>query len=1017
MRKISLIFIFAIILTFTFSANAANFAVLNTLVDTLDNAPGDGTCADISGFCTLRAAIGEANALAGADTITLPAGTITITLVAALEDANLGGDFDITQTLTITGAGQGSTIVQAAVTPGTATERVFHNITVGQTLTLEKMTIQNGRLTGTAGLNARGGGFRNDGIMFLNYVTVQNNIGAQVGGGGYNSGTSLTMHNATFTGNTCSFTTTCFGGGFASLAGAVNVGASTFTNNVSTATTAANSGVAAGFYAQDTNTTINNSTFSNNTGNGATTGGSNGTGLRFNTGATIVMTVNISNTTVNNNVGTLAAGNNHSGAGAAFNITTGGTQTAVLNNVTFNGNTGSNSGAGFSISGTGGNVTLTNCNVTNNILTSAAINNFGGGISLIGNSTLTANTSNISNNQSVTTNVAFSGFAGGIYNQGGTLVLNSSNVNSNIATFHGGIRALASGTNATTTLNSSTVNGNTAGEGGGVVNIPNTALTSTTNINNSTISGNSVTGVGGGIEQFGTAGTGVVNINNSTIAGNTANSDNTGAADHGGGIFSNFGTVNFKNTILADNAVGTGSTGPDCSGTMTSADYNLIENATGCVIAGVTTNNLSGDPALAALAFNGGFTRTQALNSGSIAINAGDPTNCQTIAAVAVTNDERGLPRSQGGARCDMGAFERGGFIWISSPFSEREGKGNDDSLGGVNSWSNPSNWAGGVVPGSGDYAIFSSAGSNPVVVSAPTTVLGVIYGAGYTGSLTLDANLTILQSLQMNAGNITANGSNNLIIGGTGAVTRTSGVVIGNMQKQFASFVPFTFPVGTTVRFLPVTINPSSPLNAPEGFASFTVKANTGFLPDTSSAGSLFSHWTLTASGVPQADITFVYPDNAVPATANEALFQFARRTAGVTSFFPPTSFNTTTNTFTLNGVTTFSDWGLGVPGVTASNASISGRVTTASGAGIRNVVVTVTGGGLTQPISTLTGSFGYYELPGLAVGETYIVTVGAKRYIFNNPSQIVALNDNVVDLNFVADGTINRNQLEDGK
>lgn len=1000
MKKCNFAVLIAMIMAFSVCSFAVNFPV-NDFGDTLDANPGDGSCADGSGMCTLRAAIGEANALAGADTITLPAGTYTISLVAALEDANLGGDYDITQTLTITGASQASTIVQAAATPGTATERVFHNITVGQTLTLERMTIQNGRLTGTSGTNSRGGGFRNDGIMFLNFVTVQNNSGAQVGGGGYNAGTSLTMHNATFTGNTCSFTTTCFGGGFASLAGSVNVGASTFTANVSTATTAANSGVAAGFYGQDTNTTINNSSFNGNTGNGATTGGSNGTGVRFNTGATGNMTVVISNSTINSNTGNLAAGSNHSGVGAAFNVTTGGIQTVTLTNVTMNANTGSNSGAGFSISGTGSNVTMNNCNITNNILTSAAVNNFGGGISLIGNSTLTANGSNISGNSSVTTNPSFSGFAGGIYNQGGTLVLNNTNVNGNTATFHGGIRTLASGTSATATLNNSTVNGNTAGEGAGVVNIPNTALTSTTNINNSTISGNTTTGPGGGVEQFGTAGTGVTNINNSTIANNTANSDNTGASDNGGGIFSTFGTINMKNTILGDNAVGTGSTGPDCSGTITSADYNLIESAAGCTIAGTTTNNITADPNLLPLGFNGGFTRTQALSPQSLAINAGDPTNCQTIANVAVTLDERGMPRSQGGVRCDIGAFERGGIVWTNPTPLAKDGETIEIT---PTDWNDPANWSGGVVPGVNDYAIFGSANSNNVVVSTPVTVLGIIYGSGYTGTMTLNADLTVTGSLQMSGNNIIVNGSNNLIIGSAATLTRNSGFVNGNLRKDYAGTGSFTFPVGVSTYFIPATIN----VTATPG--SFTVKPNPGFLPGTANPGSLAAYWTITPSAASTADITFNYPDDLYHPNSVEAAFQFARRIGVVTTFIPPTTFNTTTNVFTLTGVTTFSDWGLGIPGVTAANASIGGRVLNANGQGIRNASVTLEGGNLTEPLYTTTGSFGYYQFPGVQTGATYVVTVSSKRFTFSQPVRVISLSDDLLDLDFIANPTAGR-------
>src|SRR3954452_11550189 len=135
------------ITAFSTNVNAATF-VVNTTSDTQDAAPGNGTCADSGGMCSLRAAITEANALSGADTITLPAGTYTITLVAADEDANAGGDFDITSPITINGAGAGTTIVQANAAPMVATERVFHVIGAGATaVTINAITIQNGHAT------------------------------------------------------------------------------------------------------------------------------------------------------------------------------------------------------------------------------------------------------------------------------------------------------------------------------------------------------------------------------------------------------------------------------------------------------------------------------------------------------------------------------------------------------------------------------------------------------------------------------------------------------------------------------------------------------------------------------------------------------------------------------------------------------------------------------------------------------------------------------------------------------
>src|SRR5215210_3997640 len=85
------VFAMAAFAAFSVNVNAATF-VVNTTADTQDAAPGNGTCADAAGACSLRAAITEANALAGADIITVPAGTYTQTLAGANEDANAGGD-------------------------------------------------------------------------------------------------------------------------------------------------------------------------------------------------------------------------------------------------------------------------------------------------------------------------------------------------------------------------------------------------------------------------------------------------------------------------------------------------------------------------------------------------------------------------------------------------------------------------------------------------------------------------------------------------------------------------------------------------------------------------------------------------------------------------------------------------------------------------------------------------------------------------------------------------------------
>jgi hypothetical protein len=94
-------------------SHAALFEVNNTDDDAGDNDPGDGNCrvpltVSVTRRCTLRAAIEEANALSGLDTITLPAGSVRVGRSLP----------EVSQSLTITGRGSGSSSIAAAV--GTA---------------------------------------------------------------------------------------------------------------------------------------------------------------------------------------------------------------------------------------------------------------------------------------------------------------------------------------------------------------------------------------------------------------------------------------------------------------------------------------------------------------------------------------------------------------------------------------------------------------------------------------------------------------------------------------------------------------------------------------------------------------------------------------------------------------------------------------------------------------------------------------------------------------------------------
>jgi len=103
---------FAIALA-TSPARSMTFEVTSSR-DASDAVPGDATCADHEGACTLRAAIQEANALQGADEIRLPAGRFALELPGQDEDLARTGDLDLLDDVAIVGAGAMLTRVDAA---------------------------------------------------------------------------------------------------------------------------------------------------------------------------------------------------------------------------------------------------------------------------------------------------------------------------------------------------------------------------------------------------------------------------------------------------------------------------------------------------------------------------------------------------------------------------------------------------------------------------------------------------------------------------------------------------------------------------------------------------------------------------------------------------------------------------------------------------------------------------------------------------------------------------------------
>lgn len=158
--------------------------VVNSGADEPDDNPGNGVCetASGSGTCSLRAAIQEANALAGADTVSVTAGTWTLSLAGADEDLGATGDLDVFDHLTISGPGPAAATIDA-----NGVDRVFHihnvqGLSPPPSVTLSGLTITGGD-AGVTSLPMGGGVFGEaQGDLTLERVTVSGNTANQGAG-------------------------------------------------------------------------------------------------------------------------------------------------------------------------------------------------------------------------------------------------------------------------------------------------------------------------------------------------------------------------------------------------------------------------------------------------------------------------------------------------------------------------------------------------------------------------------------------------------------------------------------------------------------------------------------------------------------------------------------------------------------------------------------------------------------------------------------------------------------------
>ncbi|MCD0458259.1 choice-of-anchor Q domain-containing protein [Roseiconus lacunae] len=376
-------------------------------------------------------------------------------------------------------------------------------------MTVEGTTFELNTVTGMADDNGGGALFNNGGTLRVTDVTVMNNSATGTRGGG---------------------------GGIMNVAeGTLEVAGSTFTSNVAAGTETGDGG--GGILSTDGVVTVSDSNFTNNTALGTAGSG----------GAILARTGEL------NIVGSTIEGNQASRAGGGIEI---GSVKLLLVDVTLGGTSSEdgNSVAGSSANpGNGGGLHVT---FDSDVIISGGLiaNNAaveGGGLWNSATGTMSVDGTTIDAN--VATGDAADNGGGGVFNDGGELMIINSMITNNIA------------------------NG-TSGSGGGILN-----LGGSMEVKSSTIGGNTANRAGGGIEVTANSSTTLADIilgsDGNGIVGNSVREN--AAPGNGGGLhISGNGVVTIHQSSVSDNAaIEGGGLWNSPSGTLTVSDSSIINNS------------------------------------------------------------------------------------------------------------------------------------------------------------------------------------------------------------------------------------------------------------------------------------------------------------------------------------------------------------------------------------------------------------------------------------------------------
>ncbi len=299
-------------------------------VDRTDDNGSANACTAAPNDCSLRGAIGNANAAATSDVVDFDP-----SVFGSPQTITLGGtEIVVTNNGSLTLMGPGANLLTVS---GNSTSRIL-SFSSGTVATISGITFTGGNGVGAA-LNNSGGAILNSGgTLTINSCVLTGNTATN--GGGVNGTVSLTINNSIITNNIV----TAVGGGVRTTTGTLTITNSTISGNMAGTSSA-------GLSYAGTTATIDRSSFVNNQ---ATTNGG---------GANLAATVgaNVTNSTFNGNTAGASSGAMFINRGTITNTTISGN--------TANG-TAANGGGGVRIQT--GIVNFLSCTITNNTAPNAS---------------------------------------------------------------------------------------------------------------------------------------------------------------------------------------------------------------------------------------------------------------------------------------------------------------------------------------------------------------------------------------------------------------------------------------------------------------------------------------------------------------------------------------------------------------------------------------------------------------------------------------------------------------------